>query len=147
MREMSRQTKTVDVDQLIDKLPQDERRIVKRLRALVRECIPEATEKAYAGIAMPFYSRNRLICYILPPSVTLEPGVVRESLKSKGVALGFNQGNLMSNDKGILRAEGRKQVYVIYFRNPDEIDEGDLRALLYEALMIDEEFNKARKRK
>jgi hypothetical protein len=147
MRAMPGQTKTVDIDQLIEELPRDERLIVNRLRGLVRECIPEATEKAYAGIAMPFYSRNRLICYILPPSVSLEPGIIRENRKAKGVLLGFNQGNLMANERGLLRAEGRKQVYTIYFTNQDEVNEGDLRPLLYEALMIDGQFDKRTKRK
>ncbi len=138
--------KTVDVDELISQLPRDEQIIVKRLRALVRECIPEATEKAYAGIAMPFYTRNKLICFILPPSVSLDEKGPTKKQKAKGVSLGFNQGKLMSNEDGMLLAEGRKQVYAAYFKNVEEIDDTKVRALLFEAALIDKQFSKTKKK-
>jgi hypothetical protein len=144
---MPPQPKTVDVDQLIATLPGDEQVVVKRLRALITECIPQATEKAYAGVAMPFYTRNRLICFILPPSVSLEPGTVPANKKAKGVCLGFNQGKLMSNEDRILQAEGRKQVYVMYFRSLDDVDERQVSALLFEAAIIDEQFAAKKKKK
>jgi hypothetical protein len=96
---------------------------------------------------MPFYTRNRLICFILPPSANLEQRVKSENTLSKGVALGFNQGKLMSNNDGILLAEGRKQVYAIYFKNVNDIDERQVRALLFEAAMIDEQFSKKKRKK
>jgi hypothetical protein len=144
---MPGQAKTVDIDLMVASLPRNEQVIVKKLRALVMECIPQATEKAYYDMAIPFYTRNRLICFIWPPSVSWEPGANHEKRKSKGVSLGFNQGNLMSNEDGILLAEGRKQVYVMYFKKPDDIDEGQVRALLFEAAMIDEQFAKRKKKK
>ena len=144
---MPRQVKTVDIDQMIATLPRNEQVLVKRLRALVMECIPQATEKAYYDWSIPFYTRNRLICFIWPPSVSWEPGASHEKQKSKGVTLGFNQGNLMSNEDGVLLAEGRKQVYVMYFKDPDDIDEAQVRALLFEAAMIDEQFVKRKKKK
>jgi hypothetical protein len=137
---MPRPAKTVDIDQLIATLPRDEQVLVKKLQALITECIPQATEKAYEGQAMPFYTRNRLICFIWPPSMAWEPNTNVEKQKAKGVALGFNQGNLMSNDDGVLLAEGRKQVYMMYFKKLDDIDENQVRALLFEAAMIDEQF-------
>jgi len=139
--------KTVDIDQMIATLPRDEQVLVKRLRALVTECIPQATEKAYDGQVMPFYTRNRLICFIWPPSMAWEPNANFEKQKAKGVALGFNQGNLMANEDGVLLAEGRKQVYMMYFKKLDDIDEHQVRALLFEAAMIDEQFAKKKKRK
>jgi hypothetical protein len=120
--------------------------LVKRLRALVVECIPQAIEKAYDGEVMPFYTRNRIICFIWPPSAVWEPNTNQERQKAKGVALGFNQGKSMSNEDGVLLAEGRKQVYMMYFKNPDDIDEKRIRALLFEAAMIDEQFAKKKKR-
>src|ERR1044072_3614848 len=105
---MPGQAKTADVDQMIANLPRDERVLVERLRALVMECIPQATEKAYYDWRVPFYTRNRLICFIWPPSASMEPGADHEKQKSKGVTLGFNQGNLMSNEDGVLLSEGRK---------------------------------------
>jgi hypothetical protein len=137
---------TADIDQLIATLPRDEQVLVKKLRALVTECIPKAVEKAYEGQAMPFYTRNRMICFIWPPSMTWEPDMNHEKRKAKGVALGFNQGNLMSNEDGVLLAEGRKQVYMMYFKKLSDIDDARVRALLFEAAMIDEEFSKKKKR-
>jgi hypothetical protein len=143
---MAGQAKTVDIDQMIATLPRNEQVLVKRLRALIIECIPQATEKAYHDLAMPFYTRNRLICFIWPPSVSWEAGPDQEKRKAKGVSLGFNQGNLMSNEDGALLAEGRKQVYAMYFKKLADINEAQVRALLFEAAMIDEQFSKKKKR-
>jgi hypothetical protein len=144
---MPGQSKTVDIDQMIAMLPRNEQVLVKRLRSLAAECIPQATEKAYDGLCMPFYTRNRMICFILPPSASLEPDANPEKQKSKGVSLGFSQGKLMSNEDGALLAEGRKQVYAMYFKKLGDIDENQVRALLFEAAMIDEQFVKKKKRK
>ena len=144
---MPAQASTVDIDQMIESLPRHEQVLVKRLRALVMECIPRATEKAYYDWRIPFYTRNRLICFIWPPSASRESTTDHERQKSKGVTLGFNQGNLMSNEDGVLLSEGRKQVYVMYFQKPDDIDEAQVRALLFEAAMIDEQFAKKKKKK
>jgi hypothetical protein len=136
---------SVDIDEMIATLPRDEQVLVKKLRALVTECIPQATEKAYKDMVMPFYTRNRLICFIWPPSSLWEPNADIEKQKAKGVSLGFNQGKLMANEEGVLLSEGRKQVYMMYFKKLDDIDENQVRALLFEAAMIDEQF--ARKKK
>jgi len=140
-------TKQVDIDEMIANLPRNEQVLVKILRALIIECIPQATEKAYYDLGIPFYTRNRLICFIWPPSVVWEPGANHEKRKAKGVSLGFNQGKLMSNEDGVLLAEGRKQVYAMYFKELDDIDEARVRALLFEAAMIDEQFVKKKKKK
>jgi len=136
----------VDIDELIATLPRDEQVLVKRLRGLVTECIPQATEKAYKDMVMPFYTRNRLICFIWPPSALWKPNADLEKQKTKGVALGFNQGKLMGNEEGVLLSEGRKQVYMMYFKKLDDIDEHQVRALLFEAAMIDEQFTSKKKR-
>jgi len=62
-------TKKVDIDEMIANLPRNEQVLVEMLRALIIECIPQATEKAYYDLGIPFYTRNRLICFIWPPSV------------------------------------------------------------------------------
>ena len=139
-------TKKVDIDEMIANLPRNEQVLVEMLRALIIECIPQATEKAYYDLGIPFYTRNRLICFIWPPSVVWEPGANHEKRKAKGVSLGFNQGKLMSYEDGVLLAEGRKQVYVMYFKELDAIDEAQVRALLFEAAMIDEQFVNKTKR-
>jgi hypothetical protein len=136
----------IDIDEMIATLPLDEQVLVKRLRALVSECIPQATEKAYKDMVMPFYTRNRLICFIWPPSALWEPNANLEKQKAKGVALGFNQGKLLGNQDGALLSEGRKQVYMMYFKKLSDIDERQVRALLFEAAMIDEQFATKKKR-
>jgi hypothetical protein len=144
---MPGQGKSIDIDQMIAGLPRSEQVLVKRLRALIIECIPQATEKTYYDLNIPFYTRNRLICFIWPPSILWETSANHEKRQAKGVSLGFNQGNLMSNEDGLLLSEGRKQVYAMYFKKPDDIDEARVRALLFEAAMIDEQFAKKKKRK
>ncbi len=143
---MREQVKSVDIDQLISDLPRSEQVLVKRLRSLIIECIPQAAEKTYPDLIMPFFKKKRLICFIWPPSVPWASGTNHEKQKTKGVALGFNQGNLMSNQAGVLLAEGRKQVYMIYFKKPGDIDEVQVRALLFEAAMIDEQFGKKKRK-
>ncbi|HEY0653787.1 MAG TPA: DUF1801 domain-containing protein [Chryseosolibacter sp.] len=133
------------VDEMLATLPRKELILVNRLRALVAECIPKAEEKAYYGEGIPFYRNNKLICFIWPASVFWGPKRTPETQKAKGTALGFNQGYLMSNEDGALLAEGRKQVYVMYFQSLDDIDEAQVKALLFEAALIDETFKKSKK--
>jgi hypothetical protein len=133
------------IDEIIESLPRSEQVIVKRLRSLVHECLPKAEEKSYDDVGFPFYRHNRLICFIWPPSVYWDRKATLETQEAKGVALGFNQGNLMSNQDGVLLAEGRKQVHCIYFHSLNDIDEDRVRALLFEAGMIDDRFKKKRK--
>ena len=133
------------VDEMIMALPRSEQVIVKRLRDLVLECLPFATEKPYYGLGVPYYSRHRQICYIFPTSALY--GTEDMNHEDRNVTLGFCQGNRMSNEGGILQAEGRKQVRVIYFHTVRDIKEDQVRALLFEAGMIDEVIGKGVKRK
>lgn len=141
----TRMATSVDVDEMIANLPKDERLIVERLRALVFECLPKAEEKAYYGLAIPFYRHHRLICFIWPASVFWTPAHPKG--QTRGTSLGFSQGNLMSNEKELLLSEGRKQVYVMYFQKLSDINDDDVRALLFEAGMIDDHFGEQKKKK
>jgi Domain of unknown function (DU1801) len=134
------------VDAAVLKLPAEERVMVQRLRALVQECLPKASEQAYYGMGVPFYRHNRLICFIWPPSFFWGPKRTKELQQSKGLALGFCQGNKMSNEGSHLLAEGRKQIYCMYFHKLSDINEPLVRALLFEAGMIDEGFGKKTRR-
>jgi hypothetical protein len=131
------------VEEMILSLPRSEQSLVKHLRALIQECLPVAIEKISYGV--PFYTRNRMICFIWPPTVSWGPK--KEKAKQKGVTLGFCQGKLFANDKGLLLAEGRKQVYCMYFKKLADVNDTDIRALLYEAEMIDASFKKQKKEK
>lgn len=126
------------VDEMIGALPRNEQVLVKRLRAIIQECLPLATEKAYYGMGVPFYKRRRMICFIWPTSLVWGPRRDKVSKESKGVSLGFCYGNRMANEDGALLAEGRKQVYVLYIKTLADLDENQIRALLYEAAMVDE---------
>jgi len=147
---MAKMAKTTgkSVDEATASLPRGEQAIVKRLRALAQECLPKAVEESKYGWGVPFYSHHRLICFIWAPSLywgTNEKA--SEKNLAKGVTLGFCQGNLMSNDDGVLLAEGRKQVYCMYFKSLNDIHDEQIRALLYEAELVDEGFTKKGKTK
>ena len=133
------------VEEMLQHLPSGERKIVERLRALIVQCLPKAKENLSYGV--PFYSHNRMICFIWPPTITWDPQQLKkkEANIAKGVTLGFCQGNRMSNEEGLLLSEGRKQVYCMYFKNLNEIDDQQIRALLFEAELVDESFKKKRK--
>lgn len=135
------------VEEMIINLPKTEQVIVQRLRALVQECLPAAAEKPYYGAGVPFYTHHRMICFIWPASVFWGPKRTEAFQKAKGVSLGFCQGNLMANEGGVLQSEGRKQVYVMYFHSLQDIKEEQVRALLFEAGMIDDGFGKEKTRR
>ena len=129
---------TPAVDEIILGLPRSEQVMVKKLRALMQECLPKATEKV--SYKVPFYRRNRLICFIWPPSIFWGPKRTPETQQAKGLALGFCQGNLMSNEESLLLAEGRKQVYCMYFHTIQDIRDEQLRPLLFG--LVDDGFKK-----
>jgi len=132
---------TRSVDEIIDAIPREEQVIVRRLRVLVLECLPTAMEKNTYGA--PFYVHHKMICFIWPPS--LNWGGKKRTLQERGVSLGFCQGHLMLNDDGALLAEGRKQMYCMYFKSLKEINEAQIRALLFEADLIDQSFSKKKR--
>lgn len=133
------------VEEIILSLPQSEQVIVTKLRSLILECLPKAIEKNSYGV--PFYTRNRMICFLWPPTIRWGPKKEGSDKEEKGVVLGFCQGNKMSNEDCVLQAEGRKQVYCMYFKTLSEIDEPLIKALLFEADMIDESFARKKKTK
>lgn len=132
------------VEEAILSLPKIEQAIVRRLRALVLDVLPKAEEKAYYGLGVPFYTRHRMICFIWPSS--FQWGKKPKPNAGKLVTLGFCHGNLMSNTDGVLKAEGRKQVYCMYVNSLADIKDDQIRALLFEAEMIDEQFGQKKKR-
>jgi hypothetical protein len=134
-------------EELLLGLPRKEQTIINRLRSLITECIPNATEHIYDDVDIPFYRHHRLICFIWPASISWQSNRTSETLNEKGTSLGFNQGYLMSNENGVLHAEGRKQVFMMYFKSIKDLDENLVRALLFEAAMIDEQFGKKKKKK
>lgn len=90
------------VDEIIADLPRSEQVIVKKLRAIILDCLPKAQEKNSYGV--PFYRRNRMICFIWPPSIRWGP---TKGEKEKFVVLGFCQGKFNGQRKS--RAFGRRE--------------------------------------
>ena len=130
------------VDETIGDLPKEEQVIVNRLRSIILDCLPKATENMDGVI---FYSRHRIICFIWPPSLYL--GTKKPAVTRDGVTLGFQYGNLMANEEGLLLKENRKQVYCIYFKSVKEIHDEQIRPLLFEAELVDEGFGKKKRTK
>jgi hypothetical protein len=137
---------STSIDEMMISLPKTEQVILKHLRALVHECLPTATEKVYEGLCMPFYKHHKVICFIWPSSVSWQVKKKSVSDKRESVRLGFYYGNLMSNEDGVLLAEGRKQIHVMYFHSLKEINDNQVRALLFEAGMIDDAFAKKKRK-
>lgn len=119
-----------DLDDLYAFLPDDELKMVKALRDLVYECIPEIKEKLSYNV--PFFRLHRNICFIWPGSVPW--GGTFE-----GVQLGFTKGYLLENEDGFLSAGKCKYVRIRKFRSLADIDFEKMRLLLFEAQIIDAE--------
>ncbi len=117
----------------LDYLPESELEIVEELRALVYECIPDCKEKLSYNV--PFFSRNKTICFIWPGSVPW--GSIKE-----GVLIGFSRGNMLSDYAGYLEKGSRKSVYTKTFLSVDEIDHQLIKDYLFEALEIDSHSKK-----
>lgn len=118
-------------------LPPVELEMVERLRNIIVESIPGCKEKLAYNV--PFYYRYSRICFIWPGSVPW-------GKPKPGVEVGFCKGHLLS-DRSYLHAGNRKEVYIKTFQHVKEIDLNQLRAVLYEAVLIDEELNMAKKGK
>ncbi len=119
-----------DLKEFFDYIPDDERRVVERLRALVLECLPHCTEKLAYNV--PFYKIHKNICFIWPASIAWGKTVSHE-----GVRFGFTRGNLLRDEFNYLDKGTRKQVYWKEFRTVREIDVDVLRMLLFEAAEVD----------
>jgi hypothetical protein len=126
------------IDEFLNYLPADERKIVDRLRAIVQETVPEADERLSYNV--PYYRRHAHICYIWPGSVAWA------GKTKQGVQLGFTQGAHMDDPRGYLDCGGRKQVCMRVYRDAGEIEPDIVRELLAEAVRVDEERQAARRR-
>ncbi len=119
-------------------LPREERLIFQHLREFVLETEPRLVEKMNFGV--PYYTRNRMVCFIWPVSAPDAPKAKNQKNDGTLVSLGFCYGNLLSNEQGLLLAEGRKQVYIIRLRSLKEFNsiEKQVAEILNEAVLLDE---------
>lgn len=116
------------VEEMLETLPADERKIAAQLRDIILTCLPNAKEKLSYGV--PYYFLQSRVCFIWPASVPW--GGIKQ-----GVLIGFCKGHLLT-DAGYLEAGKRKQVLTKTFYTTKEIDREELSRLLYEAAWIEE---------
>ncbi|MBO6524459.1 MAG: DUF1801 domain-containing protein [Balneolaceae bacterium] len=124
----------ISIGEFLDYLPQNELKIVEELRNLVFECIPDAKEKISYNV--PFYSRNKRICFIWPSSIPWG------KVENNGVKFGFTRGNLLDDYAQYLEKENREYVRSKTFFSVEEIDHKIMKDYLFEALEVDRENSK-----
>ncbi|MGE0561097.1 MAG: DUF1801 domain-containing protein [Flavobacteriales bacterium] len=121
------------IDEFLDFLPDDEQKITLYLMNVVENMLINHTRKLSFNV--PYYFKNRAICFIWPASVLWGKNKTYE-----GVRFGFAKGYLMHDELNYLEKGNRKQVYWKDFKSITEIDEAILKAYLIEAVEIDRSF-------
>ena len=83
---------------------------------------------------IPFYDRNRWLCYFNP-------------LKDGGVEWGVCQAFLLSNEQGLLVFKNRSQVASATFYHPHDVPAATLLEVLQEMIVVDDELKKPGRKK
>lgn len=122
------------IDEFLDNLPNDELEIVLHLRKIIVECMIDCKEKLAYNV--PFYYRHSRICYIWPASIPW-------GKEEKGIAIGFCKGASFLDET----FETTKFISKRTFTSVQEIDVDFLKQQIYEAVLMDEQIVKARRRK
>ena len=104
-----------DVKEYIDQFDPDFRDILLRLRALIYQVVPDATEDIKWSV--PTFSLHKTICYIA--------GFKRH------VTFGFYDGKMLKDPDGLLLGTGKHMKY-LKFKSIDELDEDRLRLWILE---------------
>ena len=128
----------IDWNEFLLALPDEERLITRRLREIILETEPRLIEKRNYGV--PYYARNKQVCFIWPVSAPDAPNAKNQTTNGTLVSFGLCYGNLLSNEHGLLLAEGRKQVYIIRLRSFKELTtlEKSIVEIIHEAVLVDE---------
>jgi hypothetical protein len=113
-------------EQFLTTFPAEIRALADQLRALIRRTVREVDEAVYTGWRLIGYRlhdgrRTRYFCYIAP--------------FADRVTLGFEYGVLLSNDAGLLEGTGT-QVRYVTIREPEDLREQELTALIAEAAAV-----------
>ncbi|MFM2047716.1 MAG: hypothetical protein RI955_262 [Bacteroidota bacterium] len=128
-----------NIDSFLNYLPNDELKITNFLRKIVLECMPHANEKLSWNI--PSYTINKSVCFIWPASVKWGK---KETYI--GVRFGFMHGNLLNPKNNYFDLGNRKMVRYRDFKGIKEVDVDILKATIYEAMFVDEQFSKKKRR-
>jgi hypothetical protein len=123
------------VEEFLDYLPEDELKIVERLRKIIFDCVPGVTEKLSYNV--PFFKMNKGMFFIWPSAV-----LWGKTKTYDGVRFGFQQGFLLTDEKNYLDKGDRKQVYYKDFLSIKDIDTELLSTYIFEALLVDGRFRK-----
>jgi hypothetical protein len=127
------------IDEFLDYLPEDELKMVKLLRKIVLDCVPNCIEKLSYNV--PFYKVHKTICFIWPSAVKWG-----KYQSFTGVRFGFQNGNLLSDELNFLDKGTRKQIYWKVFSSAKEIDPDLLKSYIFEAAIIDHERKNVKKK-
>ena len=104
------------------------REMMAKLDAILESCAPQMESKLTYNI--PFYYYFGRLCYLNP--------------KSDGIDLGFCRGAQMAPHPLLGRIE-LKEVRIIHYSNPVEIDDSELKPLIFEAMILNELTRKRKK--
>ncbi|TMC67501.1 MAG: DUF1801 domain-containing protein [Chloroflexi bacterium] len=112
---------SMTVDEFVEKkvLPEF-RPIVAAIRALMKECAPEAEEGISYGV--PMYGKGRALAWITPGKT--------------GVSLGFRIGASFADRYGLLRGAG-KHARNVRMRSLDELNRPALKYYIKQAVKLD----------
>lgn len=114
-----------------------EKGICQQLRLLILENFPHLREKF--GYGVPYYHQHTRICFMYPASFPY-------SGQKEGVAFGFTHGHLLSNEQGLLEMGTRKEVAYFPLLSTKDIDENTLLEILHEAVLLDTDLYKNKKK-
>ena len=117
------------IEECLDFLPEHERKLTEHLRQIVLSSILEVKEKLSYNV--PFFARNRNICFIWPASIPWG------KVKKEGVMFGFTQGHLLTGEFGYLEVGRRKFVRSKTFFSLKEIEDELLCTFIFEAVEWD----------
>lgn len=120
------------VQECLDFLPADERRLMDRLREFVISEAPQLHERLSFNVLA--YKGRRDVCFLWPASVLWGGKKTYE-----GVRFGFSHANLLHDPSGYLERGARKQVYWRDLQDFTRTDERMMAQLLEQALRIDAE--------
>jgi hypothetical protein len=118
-------------EKYIEDAPEKYRETLYVLREIILNSSPFIEEKI--AYTVPFFKHFGMLCYI--------------AHGKRGVEVGFWRGNELSNEQGALSNDERKIVRSLVYQKVEDIDEQILMEILQEAMMLNEERFKEKKKK
>jgi hypothetical protein len=118
-------------EKYIEDAPEKYRETLYVLREIILNSSPFIEEKI--AYTVPFFKHFGMLCYI--------------AHGKRGVEVGFWRGNELSNEQGALTSDERKIVRSLVYQKVEDIDEQILMEVLQEAMMLNEEKLKEKKKK